>query len=116
MRKLDALNKLHPRPPLNEHIEQSFWKALKDADLALDELYNYLSAMHQDGLLKSLDDYVWPPDVVLAKLEDIIDWIVDKRDYFELDLPPDCPEIIAAEKAYIERATTRLAVTEIGHD
>jgi hypothetical protein len=99
MRKLDALSKLYTRPPLNAHIERDFGKALHDADLALGELREFLSAMHQDGLLKHLSEYGLPADVVLAKLEDIIAWINHQGYCVELDLSADCPEIIAAERA-----------------
>jgi hypothetical protein len=101
MRKLGALNKLHPRPPLNEHIEQSFRENLHGAWLAVACLYDYLEVLHQDGVLycpyagieRALKD--------LAETRDRLDPNGDCD--FELDLPPDCPEIIAAEKAYIAR-------------
>jgi hypothetical protein len=104
MRKLDALNNLYLRPPLNEHIERDFSKALQDALPALDELHRYLSALHQDGLLKHLGQYGLPADAVLKQMDWIIGWIAYQGEYGELHLPPDCPEDIAAETAYAERA------------
>ena len=101
MRKLDALNKLYLQPPTNEHIERDFRKHLYDAWTAIDELYDYLEACHQDDVLEC------PYTSVERALNDLKE-ARDRLDPcgecdFELDLPADDPKVIAAEKAYAER-------------
>jgi hypothetical protein len=105
MRKLDALNKLYHRPPLNEHIERDFHKHLHDAWLEVACLYDYLEVLAKDGLLSCPCTSVERALKDLAEARDRLDEELDCD--FELDLPPDSPEIIAAEKAYIARATGR---------
>jgi hypothetical protein len=107
MRKLHALNKLYKRPPLNEHIERDFRRDLHDAWLAVACLYDFLKACHKDGLLSSPCTSV---ERALKDLKEARDRLDQDRDCdFELDLPADSPEAIAAEKAYIARATAAVA-------
>jgi hypothetical protein len=104
MRKLDALNKLYHRPPTNEHIERDFHKELQDAWLAVACLYDYLEALHKDDLLYCPNNFV---ETALEDLKEVRDRLgQDQGCYFELDLPPDSPEVIAAEKAYLDRAAS----------
>jgi hypothetical protein len=109
MRKLDALNKLYMRPPLNEHIERDFHKHLHDAWLALACLYDFLEACDKDGLLYGPYSGTERQLRELARVRDGLD---QEHEFYEcdwaLDLPADSPEIIAAEKAYAERAAAPL--------
>jgi len=90
MRKLTALNKLYIHPPTNEHIERDFKRNLDEAWSAVSDLYDFLVALHQDGLLIS---YTMTEERALKSLAETRDGL-DRElcgGEFELDLPEDAP-------------------------
>jgi hypothetical protein len=86
-RNPNGLAKLYRRYPTNEEIEQDFKRNIDLAWLGLTELYKYLSACHQDGLL---DTYVVSVERALQGLATTRDSIDRELECdFHLELPPD---------------------------
>jgi hypothetical protein len=94
MRKPNGLTKLYKRYPTKEEIERDFDSHRFDAWRAVTELYEYLEACHQDGLLKDVPGTT--AEQALSELVDAIYLIEDEL--VELDLPVATPTA-AAEPA-----------------
>jgi hypothetical protein len=93
MRKLTALTKLYRRTPTSEEIKNDFDSRVYDAWVAVNELHEYLSACHKDGLLWGI---ARSPDKVLKDLADVWVWLGRGEGDFELDLRPE-PTLVPDE-------------------